>query len=295
LALALCVLHVDAGSSDLAEDESPEPMRSIVDADVSQLRIGAIEHDGYFAASPSIRRAVRMAADAVATAGAKCVPFEPPDVEHAISVYFGLIGADGGRAIREVLDGGRADFRIARLARIGGVGPTARWWLAMAATLAGQPRVAQMLRSTGKKSSEQLQQLSEKMNSYRERFARAMELAGVDALLMPPHGLSAPPHGSTLNLPPAGSYCYLPNLLGYPAGTVPVTRVRDGEETDRRTGIDLVERAARFVERGSSGLPLGVQVVAKPWREDVTLAIMRAIETQLSRNADYPRTPVRGF
>jgi fatty acid amide hydrolase len=32
--------------------------------------------------------------------------------------------------------------------------------------------------------------------------------------------------------------------------------------------------------RGSAGLPLGVQVVARHWREDVALAVMGAIEAQ---------------
>jgi hypothetical protein len=67
-------------------------------------------------------------------------------------------------------------------------------------------------------------------------------------------------------------------LLGLPAGVAPVTHVRPGEESERSIGKDSVERAARTVEMGSAGLPVGVQVVARPWREDIVLALMTALE-----------------
>ena len=54
-----------------------------------------------------------------------------------------------------------------------------------------------------------------------------------------------------------------------PAGVVPATRVRADEESDRPKTSDIVERTARTVEKGSAGMPVGVQVVARHWREDV--------------------------
>jgi fatty acid amide hydrolase len=54
--------------------------------------------------------------------------------------------------------------------------------------------------------------------------------------------------------------------------------VRPGEETDRPRSWDAAQRTARKVERGSAGLPVGVQIVARPWREDVVLAVMAELE-----------------
>ena len=70
--------------------------------------------------------------------------------------------------------------------------------------------------------------------------------------------------------------------VAWPTGVVPVTHVRDDEQSPPRAGTDLVERTARDVVRGSAGLPLGVQVVARHWREDVALAVMAAIEAQIT-------------
>ena len=49
-----------------------------------------------------------------------------------------------------------------------------------------------------------------------------------------------------------------------------------------------MEQAALKVELGSAGLPVGVQVVARPWREHVALAAMRAIEEVVRARSDYP-------
>jgi amidase len=59
--------------------------------------------------------------------------------------------------------------------------------------------------------------------------------------------------GKTVQYLDAWSYCEWFNLLGMAGGVVPVTN-------------------------SSEGLPIGVQVVARPWEEETVLAIMHAIE-----------------
>jgi Asp-tRNA(Asn)/Glu-tRNA(Gln) amidotransferase A subunit family amidase len=41
-------------------------------------------------------------------------------------------------------------------------------------------------------------------------------------------------------------------------------------------------RAIRAKEVSSAGLPIGVQIVARPWREDVVLAVVQVLEEALS-------------
>jgi fatty acid amide hydrolase len=53
-----------------------------------------------------------------------------------------------------------------------------------------------------------------------------------------------------------------------------------------------VEKKVASIDAASSGLPVGVQVVARPHQEETLLAVMRAIERGLRGDADYPRTPV---
>ena len=61
-----------------------------------------------------------------------------------------------------------------------------------------------------------------------------------------------------------------------------MSKVRDEEQLGRTASGDLINKVALKVEQGSAGLPVGVQVVARPWREHVALAAMQAIEQEVS-------------
>ncbi len=76
-----------------------------------------------------------------------------------------------------------------------------------------------------------------------------------------------------------------------PAGVVAAGRVQEGEESDRQPSKDKIEQTARQVEQGSAGLPIGVQVVARHWREDIVLAVMSTLERYFKTQPDYPARP----
>ena len=56
--------------------------------------------------------------------------------------------------------------------------------------------------------------------------------------------------------------------------------------------LDHRVRAAAEVEAQSVGLPLGVQLVARPWCEGVLLAAMRRLEELARAQSSYPSVPV---
>jgi fatty acid amide hydrolase len=147
------------------------------------------------------------------------------------------------------------------------------------------------LPSLGHRDTLHYWQLVEAQMEYQRRFLEALdrdEGGPFDLILCPACALPALTHGSSRDLILAGGYMALYNLLGYPTGIVPVTRVHSEEEVGRVRSRDLMEQAARKVELGSAGLPVGVQVVARPWHEHVALAAMRAIEQVTRTHDDYP-------
>ena len=105
------------------------------------------------------------------------------------------------------------------------------------------------------------------------------------------HATPALPHGLSRDFALAGTPAMLWNIVQFPAGVVPVTRVRAAEAA-RPGASDRLEKQAAEVDRRSTGLPVGVQVVARPWEEDTLLAAMIAIEEGVSQSADFPRAPV---
>ena len=263
--------------------------------DLSSLRVAYYTDDGTFEVAPGVRRAVLEAAGVLAGKGAQVVEWRPPAVSEAIDLFFGILSADGARGARQVLSGSRIDPRIGQLVRLAGMPRPVLWGLEQGLRTLGQRNAAGMLRNFGHRDTFHYWHLVEAQEMYRRRFALALDTdegGPFDLIVCPATALPAFPHGDSKDLVIAGGYAVLYNVLGYPAGIVPVTRVQPDEESRRKRSRDGMERAARRAEQGSAGLPIGVQVVARPWREPVALAAMKAIQETVRTRPDFPRTPV---
>jgi len=211
-----------------------------------------------------------------------------PEVERAMRVYFSLLSADGGEALRRTLSGSEVDPRIRTVMQAQTLAPAARAAVVWALRQAGQKHLGALIATSGVKTPGEQRLLRQERVAYREQFVGALDRAGVDVLICPPFALPALRHGTSRFLQRAASYTMLYNLLGFPAGTVAAGRVRSGEESDRTVGRELTLRVARAVEVGSAGLPVGVQVAGRMWREDQVLAVMKALEDAFSVRAGYP-------
>lgn len=262
----------------------PDPSK----VQVEKLRIGVYTDNGFFSVSPAIRRAVEEAADVLQVQGVSVGQFTPPDVAEAVRIFLGILSAAGGASYKRLLDGEKPIPQIA--GNLQGMS-TPNFMLPIVEKLMaarGQKHLAYMISCLGTLTTEEYWNLVEARNAYRARFVQTLDQGGFDALICPPFALPATTHGSTENLFPAGSYANMYNVLGNPAGVVSITRVQPGEESDRLVSKDLADITAREVEQDSAGLPIGVQVVARHWREDIVLAVMTALENHFSTQPSYP-------
>jgi fatty acid amide hydrolase len=150
--------------------------------------------------------------------------------------------------------------------------------------------LARFLEAIGEKTVAEVWALTARLRSVRSEILSRMASERVDLLLCPVHSTPALPHGLSRDFLIAGSWSMLWNLAQFPAGVVPVTRVRAAEAAREKPRDSLDKRAAE-VDRQSAGLPVGVQVVARPWAEDVVLAAMIAVEDVASQSPEFPRTP----
>lgn len=286
LALGMRVLGSPASGEDPSTSPVPlgDPRRVRLDA----LRVGYYLDDGFIRPAPALRRVVEEAARALDARGTVVEEFSPPDTEEAMRLLYSLLSADGAAWARPLLAGRGHDRRAKEPARMSALPRPVRSVLTAGLRLAGQPRMARTLSWLGRRSVEEYWRLLAQRNAYRGRFLEAMRANRLDALLCPPSAHPALRHGAGRELTAAASYTMTYNVLGWPAGVVAASRVRPDEECDRPASRDLVERAARRVETDSAGLPIGVQVVGLPWREDVVLAVMEALEEHFRGQPDYP-------
>lgn len=245
--------------------------------DVRGLRIGWYDRDGFNVPAPAIRRAVAEAVDHLRDAGAELVELQVPNIYEAMALYVALFSADGGIGIARLLRGGEKDGRVAGLPRFGRLPAWLRESLGTISEMLGQTHLAHLCQNVGRRNVDEYWGLLAERARYRDE---ALAAFAVDAIVCPPSHIPARVHGSTGRLGPVESYAMLFNLLGMPAGVVPATLIRAGEESDRGEGGDLSDKAAYACEQGSAGLPVGVQVAAPPWREDVVLRVMAALENR---------------
>lgn len=283
--LALALSIIDGG-------ESGRPLGDYRAVDVSKLRIALVEEDGAFAPCPASRRAVREAGEALKAAGAKVTPWQLPEGQTALVLFLSLMSADGGAGMKRMLKGSKRDFRLKQLLMLLGA---PRWWNAFLGRVLGalgQNGLAGGLACFGFKNTDRYWSLVEQQMDYVARLSQALDEGKggpFDLVLMPAFPVPAVRHGATANMPMPGAYSVLANITGFPAGVVPFTRVRAGEESDRPKSGDIVQKTARAAEEGSAGLPVGVQVVARPWQENIALAAMEAIQRAAKARPDYPR------
>lgn len=269
----------------------PLPILAHTEVDLRSLRVGVYHHDGLLTPSQALVRAVDQASNALAAAGCRVTHFVPPGIPEVIFTYFAALSSDDGHTLRAMLQGGPVESNLASLLRLAKIPRPARLTLARALRLTGEPRVARLLEGMGAKPVERFWQLVGALRAWRLAAEDAMEREGLDVLLCPAMTTPAVPHGLGKDFALAASYTMLWNLAPLPAGVVPVTRVR-AEECERPHGGDRLDKRAAEVDRRSAGLPVGVQVVGRAWREHHVLAAMREIERDAQGRPDALRTPV---
>lgn len=239
------------------------------------------EDTGPIPAAPAVRRAVHEAVSALAGQGIQTVrmPAAANLAVEAAWLLLGILSADGCADIRALYGSQKPMPAVAKLLSIAGFPP--RWRRPLAAILraTGRRIEAEAVLRTGWRTPADRAALDAARDQFARRFAEV--IAGYDAVICPVAAVPAMRHGAGGRLVLAAGPCLLANLLDLPAGVVPVTSVRWAEQGRRRLSLDPVLRAAAATDRGSAGLPVGVQVVASPGRDEATvLEVMRLIESR---------------
>mmetsp|Transcript_22507 Transcript_22507/g.60890 ORF Transcript_22507/g.60890 Transcript_22507/m.60890 type:complete len:631 (-) Transcript_22507:1025-2917(-) len=261
------------------------------------VRFGVLLDDGWFEPAPACKRAVVEAAEALRRAGHSVVDVDegvlaPGELREVALSYVALLSADGKfRSFTRALEGEALHPNYSFLYNTAQLPGWARPALARLLRLLGQPRKAALVEVAGEKSAHVYWLETVARDKLKARVLSALATAGVDVLLCPALGVPAVPHGMSRLLAQACSYTFVYNNLNLPAGTLATTRVQAHEEAyaPTRDRQDAFCEAAREACQGSAGLPVSVQVVGMPWRDEMVLGAMRAVERSVG--ATLPPAP----
>ena len=235
------LFEVMQGPDDGDACAAPVPLRWPSDADVRKLRIAYFEDDGRTPVTNEIHAAVRTAAEALRGAGFQVEPFRPQGLEEARVLWRKFFVAAGGRLIRPMFHGREHDLS-----------PMLKQFLEWSAA---EPEL----------TGDSLLEAWIGRDTLRANFLAQMREYPI--LLCPAAAIPAFRHGErrwtidgkTVEYFDAWSYTEWFNLLGNPAVVVPVSHCVEGEW---------------------QGLPIGVQIVGRPWEDEQVLAVAAALEKE---------------
>jgi amidase len=246
------VMQIISGPDDVDARVIPMPMGKSRNVPIEQLRVAFFTDDGATTPTEEIRDTVERAARSLETAGAATVKEDrPPCIGQAPDLWLHPLIPSWAASIR---------YRQREYARLSGTEVSVRRSPIMELVL----EWLDYLYKNGDYSPERRDAVQRDVRDFRTQMMRFM--GAYDVLLSPVTNIPPGPHlnvDELATLPLAdlwnmvktssGGYYCTHNLTGYPA---------------------VVVRAGTSPE----GLPIGVQIAAKAWREDIALAAAKIVE-----------------
>ena len=260
-----------------AEIRQVEPFEDYRKIDVSRLKIGYYLSDGIFEPMPAVRRGVLEAVETLKSLGAEVSEFTPPRLDLAEEIFLKILATDDAALFTRVLEGEEPMPQLKNMFMLAQASPGKRKILGRVAKAFGQKSATRLIPYFGGKGIESIREWAGKQAAYRKEFTAAMDAQNLDAIISPVCALPAFLHNSVDKVGLGGTYTLLYNVLGFPAGVARVSEVRETEAVARKFSLDLLEYTATKTQRQSAGLPLSVQIAARPWREDVVLALIEKL------------------
>ncbi|CAD7942556.1 unnamed protein product [Amoebophrya sp. A25] len=258
-----------------------------------RLRIGYVVDDGYLEVPKAQRRALDEVMQLFRDEGHELVPFpvrENPklDVHRMYSLYTGGWCDGSMHGWTENCLQGQPLHRDYGLVYFGaayirdGIIRRAICWLLR--NLVGDARRAFVFSQVRQKSCSVREYWNFYTNGlyhYCADYLEQFEELELDCLLYPSTPYPACQHGGAKSLVAGCEYTFIFNLLRWPAGSIPVTTVREGEEEGyepREQANDALSKAMRRCLANSAGMPIGVQLAVPEWQDEKCLSIMTYVE-----------------
>ncbi len=236
------LFEVMAGSDDGDPCAAPVEVREIQERVVQAINIGFFDDDGRTPVTEETRSAVSRAASLLSSSGFRVDPFRPDGLEEARQLWWEFFGRAGGMILEPMLRGHEAELS-----------PILREFHAWTKAAPARPAASQ--------PGEWLLAAWLGRDALREKIL--LQMRKYPVLICPTAAIPAFRHGErewlvngkTVKYLDAWSYCEWFNLLGFPAAVVPMGH-------------------------SEQGLPIGVQIVGRPWQEEVVLAVAAKLEAE---------------
>ena len=249
------------------------------------LTVGYFDTDGWFEPCRTSKRAVHDTINGLKKAGHKCVPFTPPrDGWYTYGLLVAINGAEGSfKSFMDALEGEEAWDEYNTLIMATKLPDIVRFILVHFLLDKRRGHLVKQTRRQGL-SAREFGELLADLFLLRREWEMAFEKSGIDAVIFPGMPVPAFKHSTVGKLTSTCSYMFLANLLMWPSGVVPVTKVSNVEAKyykPEELPVDQRDVIAKMVSEnmeGCAGMPMSVSVMTPMYRDEQCLRVMKEIE-----------------
>lgn len=261
----------------------PLPWQEKLFSPSKRLKIGWYDDDGYFKLTPCCKRAVRVAVDTLEKLGCEVVYFRPPQLENIAHYFFDHILADAGINNLELWEGEILDQAVEINSFVYKTPMWIKRWM-FAPIFYFLSRIMYQVSTRGHTKSKDLWKSLERLDDMVEKMLQDWNDLGLDCVIAPGFAYPAPPITNPARLVPAVSYTAAYNVVDFPAGSVPISRVNqdDQEALEDYPRNDLLYHLVYNGTKGAVGMPLNVQVIGRPWQEEMVLHVMKLLQDKVN-------------
>jgi len=244
----------------------------------TKLKIAYYDEDGIFPPTPGVKRALKEVIELLKADGHEVIKWTPTDIKKAFKIFEDFVFADKGYYFNKLMEYEEIDKSI-ELNKYKNSTPL--FIRGMAAHVINLfSKLTANFFWAGVKSSKDLWASNAEKDELIYNMMREWEKEGYDAIISCAFPFPAIPPKYCSRVISAACYTAIYNVLGNPAGVLPVTTVDalDTAALDEYPTDDLMFKIAKKACIGAEGCPVGIQVIGKHFEEEMVLHVMSIIE-----------------
>jgi fatty acid amide hydrolase len=134
-----------------------------------------------------------------------------------------------------------------------------------------------------------LEAVLKRKDQFEQQISNKWQSKELTALLSPVFPLCALKREHSSSVDQFLEYTAIWNLLGYPCGVMPVTKVTTSEQFFRDHFNDTLTRVLDSSAADSEGLPVGVQLIGHSYEDERVMAVLKLLESELRIAVKPPR------
>ncbi|KAL4484616.1 hypothetical protein ABPG74_019793 [Tetrahymena malaccensis] len=263
------------------------PTQQINESELSnnkkQRRFGYFKTLKSFDCTLANQRAVEIAVDKLRAQGHQLVEINLPDVDSIKNGFIQFLLSDEFEGIYDLLSKEATVKEYIMIDIFAQTPPLMKRILSVLFYMLGEKSFAELLPQTNRLRVEELNRLQYKIGQLQLDYLRLFDDHEIEAIICPSFGAPALPHSSSIDSTPVCLYTFIWNYLNFPCGVLPVTKVLKEEQHFNNSRIKELpaKRVDFYMKQNTEGLPVNVQVVAPPFKEETCLNVMKMLDDQI--------------